>query len=139
MIKVWDLQPIKASAVEMWSAALNNFKLLPKQAFCSDCLKLQHNFSAWYAQNLHLMSRSERSQIRQRVWQSPLAVERGGSPSPLNKEVGWEIFISLTPSCPEVLEPCDCPLLCMVSVMLAALSSVPWDLECDWDKSTKSL
>lgn len=52
-------------------------------------------------------------------------------PSPLNKEVGWETFVSLAPSCPEVLEPSDCPLLCMVCVMLAALSLLPWGLECD--------
>lgn len=89
MIKVWDFQPIKASAVEMWSAALNNFKLLPKQTLCSECLKLQRNFSQKAASC--------------RVWWSPLVVEGGGKPSSLNKEVGWEIFVSLTPSCPEAL------------------------------------
>lgn len=89
-IKVWDFQPIKASAVEMWSAALSNFKLLPKQGLSSEHLKLQPNFSQKGA--------------GRRVWRSPLAVERGGKPSSLNKEVGREIFISYTPSCPEVLK-----------------------------------
>lgn len=52
-------------------------------------------------------------------------MERGGKPSSLNKEIGWEIFVSLAPSCPEVLEESDCPFFCMARIMLAALSSVP--------------
>jgi len=93
VIKVWDFQPIKASAVEMWRATLN-FKPLPKQALCSVCLKLQHHFSA------QCMPRASIQCLAQwgascRVWQSPVTVERGGETSSLNKEVGWEIFVSL--------------------------------------------